>query len=143
MRKLFITGLFLLVGVFTYAQSAIGVWKTIDDETGAEKSYVEIYENSKGQLEGKIIKILTPGKENAKCVDCKGDLKDQPIDGMIILRGLKKDGDNSWKGGNILDPNNGKEYKCKMSLKDANTLDVRGFIGLSLIGRTQTWHRVQ
>ncbi len=125
-----------------YAQSPIGTWKTIDDETGKEKSYVQIYETKSGKLQGKVVKILTPGKENAKCTDCKGDNKDKPINGMVILWGLEKDG-SSWSGGHILDPNKGKQYKCKINLKDANTLEVRGFLGVSLLGRTQTWYRVE
>lgn len=141
MKKNILTLLLFFAGIFLYAQSPIGFWKTIDDETGKEKSIVEIYEVDKGKLEGKVIKILTPGKENATCVDCKGDKKDKPITGMIILWDLEESGDN-WKGGKILDPNNGKTYKCKMNLKDENTLDVRGFLGISLLGRTQTWYRM-
>lgn len=141
MKKLLFFPLFFLLGFVGFSQSPVGVWKTIDDETGEAKSHVEIYENSKGRLEGKVIKILTPGREDAVCDQCDGDLKNQPINGMQILRGLEKKG-SEWKNGYILDPNNGKEYKAKISLKDANTLDVRGYIGISLIGRTQTWHRV-
>lgn len=143
MKNGIILGIFMLFGVFAYAQSAVGIWKTIDDETNQPKSHVEIYKNDQGELEGKVVKILTEGKEDAKCTQCSGDLKDQPIQGLQIIRGLKADGKDAWKGGYILDPNNGKEYKCKMTLKDENTLDVRGFIGFSLLGRTQTWHRVQ
>lgn len=141
MKKLILSSLVFLFGVLAYAQSPVGTWKTIDDKTGNEKSYVQIYEASNGTLEGKVVKILTPGKENAKCDDCKGALKGKPINGLVIVKGMKKDGDE-YTGGNILDPNNGKEYKCKMKLKDKNTLDVRGFLGISLLGRTQTWYRV-
>lgn len=143
MKKTAFTMLFFLFGIFLYAQSPIGVWKTIDDETKEEKSYVEIYEASDGTLEGKVVKILTAGKEDAKCTACDGKNKNQPIKGMRILWGLKKSDAENWKGGSILDPNNGKEYKSKMYLKDENTLEVRGFIGFSLIGRTQTWYRVE
>lgn len=142
MKNTIFTGLLLFLGFVCLAQSPIGTWKTIDDETGEAKSHVEIYETSSGKLEGKVIKILTPGKEAAKCENCSGDLKNRPIKGMVILRDLEKKG-NEWKNGYILDPNNGKEYKSKMSLKDDNTLEVRGYIGISLIGRTQTWERIK
>lgn len=143
MKKTILTALFFLFGLFIYAQSPIGVWKTIDDETKEEKSYVEIYEADNGNLEGKVVKILTPGREDAKCFACSGKNKDQPINGMKILWGLKKSDAENWKNGHILDPNNGKEYKSKIYLKDENTLEVRGYIGFSLIGRTQTWYRVE
>lgn len=142
MKKLLLTSFVLLFGVIAYAQSAVGTWKTVDDKTGKEKSHVKIYETKNGTLQGEVVKILTPGKENAKCTDCKGDKKDKPINGLTMLWGMKKDGDG-WTGGTILDPNSGKEYKCKMKLVDKNTLEVRGFIGVSLLGRTQTWTRVQ
>ena len=124
-----------------YAQSPVGTWKTIDDETKQAKSYVEIFEKD-GKLYGKVTKILTKGKEDAKCTDCSGALKNKPILGMQILSGLKKDG-KEWNGGKIIDPNSGKEYKAKMSLNGNDKLDVRGFIGISLVGRTQTWQRVK
>ncbi len=124
-----------------FGQSPIGTWKTIDDETKQAKSYVEIFEKD-GKLYGKVIMILTKGKENAKCTDCTGALKNKPIVGMQILSGLKKDG-KEWNGGKIIDPNNGKEYKAKMSLNGSDKLDVRGYIGISLVGRTQTWQRVK
>lgn len=126
----------------SYAQTALGTWKTIDDKTGKEKSYVKIYETKSGKLQGDVVKILTPGREDAKCTDCKGDRKNKPIAGMTIMWGMEKDG-NEWTNGRILDPNSGKEYSCKMKLKDNNTLEVRGFMGISLLGRTQTWYRVE
>ena len=142
MKNFLFTCLLALFGTALFAQSPVGTWKTVDDNTGQDKSYVEIYKKSDGSLEGKVIKILTKGKENAKCENCKGSKHNQPVTGMVIMEGLKKSGDK-WKGGQILDPENGKVYKCQISLKDENTLDVRGFIGFSLIGRTQTWHRIK
>lgn len=131
----------MFIGSFVFGQSPIGTWKTIDDETGKEKSYVEIYEKD-GKLYGKVTKILTKGKENAKCTECKGALKDKPIIGMEILTGLSKKG-NEWTGGKILDPNSGKEYKATVKLNGKDKLDVRGYIGISLVGRTQTWQKVK
>ncbi|WP_314241999.1 DUF2147 domain-containing protein [Empedobacter tilapiae] len=141
MKKSILFGLFFMLTSLMYAQSPIGTWKTIDDETKQAKSYVEIFEKD-GKLYGKVTKILTKGKEDAKCTDCSGALKNKPILGMQILSGLKKDG-KEWNGGKILDPNSGKEYKAKMSLNGNDKLDVRGFIGISLVGRTQTWQRVK
>ena len=141
MNKSILFGLFFMLTSLMYAQSPIGTWKTIDDETKQAKSYVEIFEKD-GKLYGKVTKILTKGKENAKCTDCSGALKNKPILGMQILSGLKKDG-KEWNGGKIIDPNSGKEYKAKMSLNGNDKLDVRGFIGISLVGRTQTWQRVK
>jgi uncharacterized protein (DUF2147 family) len=120
--------------------SPIGVWKTIDDQTGKPKSLIRISE-ADGELKGKIEKLFREAGEdqNPKCDKCEGTLKDQPIIGMTILTGMKKDG-GEYNGGKILDPANGKVYKSKMSLADdGKKLDVRGYIGLPMLGRTQTW----
>jgi|SRR5690554_2764258 len=142
MNKLLLTGLIVLIGIFAYSQSPVGIWKTIDDKTGKEKSYVRIYETKSGKLQGEVTKILTPGRENAKCEKCDGEKKDKPIKGMVILWGLEKDG-NEWSGGQILDPNSGKQYKCSMKMNGNDILEVRGYLGISLLGRTQTWERVE
>jgi len=131
----------MLIGSLVFGQSPVGTWKTIDDETGKEKSYVEIYEKD-GKLYGKVAKILTKGKEDAKCDKCSGALKNKPIQGMVILYDLKKSG-NEWTGGKILDPNSGKEYKATVKLNGKDKLDVRGYVGISLVGRTQTWVKVK
>ena len=125
------------------SMSPVGVWRTIDDKTKKERSFIRISEAEGGELRGVVEKIFDqPGDDPAHlCKECKGERKDQPIIGMAILWGLKKQGDG-WAGGEILDPKNGKIYRAKMSLsEDGNSLNVRGFIGVSLIGRTQTWHR--
>ena len=131
----------MLIGSVVFGQSPVGTWKTIDDETGKEKSYVEIYEKD-GKLYGKVSKILTKGKEDAKCDKCSGALKNKPIQNMVILYDLKKSG-NEWTGGKILDPNSGKEYKATVKLNGKDKLDVRGYVGISLVGRTQTWVKVK
>jgi uncharacterized protein (DUF2147 family) len=124
--------------------SPAGVWKSIDDKTKNERSIIRITEVN-GEFKGVVEKIYDqPGDDPAHlCKECKDERKDKPIVGMTILWGLKKDGDG-WSGGEILDPKNGKIYRAKMSLsEDGKSLKVRGFIGISLIGRTQTWHREQ
>ena len=120
----------------------VGLWKTIDDTSGEPKALVRIALDG-GMLTGTIEKLFRkPGEDpNPKCDKCEGARKDQPITGMQILSGLKPDGDE-WAGGEILDPNNGKVYKAKARLADdGKKLEVRGFIGISLLGRTQVWQR--
>ncbi|KRG68921.1 DUF2147 domain-containing protein [Pseudoxanthomonas dokdonensis] len=121
------------------ANPAVGRWKTIDDKTGEVKSIVEIYSTTDGSLAGKVVEILKSDKgPNPVCSDCSGDRKNKPIKGMVILWGLKPDGDNEWAGGIILDPANGKTYKSKMELHpDGRKLDVSGCI--AFICRAQTW----
>ena len=133
----------LMILAFTFsvnAQSAIGVWKTVDDESGKVKSHIKIYEKD-GKLHGDIHKLINANSD--VCTACSGDKKDKPILGMNILWNLEKESSTEWEGGKILDPNNGKEYKCLMKLTDDNTLNVRGYIGFALLGRTQTWYRVE
>ncbi len=121
-----------------------GTWHTIDDATGKPRGVIEIAEKD-GVYSGKLLKSLVPSEGPPKvCDKCTDSRKDQPILGMTLLTGLRKTGDNEWTGGEILDPETGKLYKCKMSLADdGKKLNVRGFIGISLIGRTQTWVRQQ
>lgn len=142
MKKMILTSLVLMMGIFAYSQSVVGTWKTIDDKTGDAKSHVKITQLSDGTLKGEVVKILTPGRQNAKCDECKGANKGKPIQGMTIIWDMKKSG-KEWTGGYILDPNSGSEFKCRIKLKDADTLELRGYIGISLIGRNQTWHRVK
>lgn len=122
------------------AQSIFGKWKTIDDETGLEKSIVEIYQVN-GKAYAKVLQVLEKGKEDKICDQCSGANKNKPVKGMVIINGLTQDGDE-WSGGKILDPKNGKEYKCYITLEEPNKLKVRGYIGFALIGRTQYWYRV-
>ncbi|MGZ3773400.1 MAG: DUF2147 domain-containing protein [Pseudobdellovibrionaceae bacterium] len=134
--------LFISNLAFAQLNTPVGKWKTIDDETKQTKSIVEISEN-KGQLSGKIVKLFRKPDEdqNPKCDKCTGDKKDKPILDMEILEGMTQDGD-VWSGGHILDPKNGKTYKCKIKVVEGGKkLEVRGFIGFSLIGRTQVWER--
>ncbi len=133
--------LFIFMATTTNAQSILGKWKTIDDETGKAKSIVEIYQY-KQKVYAKIVTLLDKKSKNKKCTECSGKDKNKPIVGLVIIRGLKKDG-KEWNGGTILDPSNGKKYKCYITLEGKNKLKVRGFIGFALIGRTQYWYRVK
>jgi uncharacterized protein (DUF2147 family) len=122
--------------------SPVGLWKTIDDNTGRPRGLVRIMEVN-GEYQGKVEKIFTvPGEDpDPKCEKCDGARQNQPVIGMTILWGLKKQGDE-YQGGAILDPENGKVYRAKMKLDgEGGKLSVRGFIGFALLGRTQTWVR--
>jgi uncharacterized protein (DUF2147 family) len=123
-------------------ENPVGLWRTIDDKSGKEKSLVRVSE-SNGQLQISVEKLFRePGEEpNPLCDKCTGEKKNKPVIGMQIGSGLKKDGD-VWSGGEILDPQNGKTYRCKVWLEDkGKKLNVRGFIGVSVLGRTQVWIR--
>jgi len=122
------------------AASPIGLWETIDDKTGKSTAVVEIFEKD-ARLFGRIAEILTGADAKSLCVACTDDRKNQPIIGMIIIRGIKTMG-SDYSGGDILDPDSGSVYRCKMHMeKNGSELIVRGYIGLSLFGRSQTWHR--
>ena len=122
------------------AASPIGQWETIDDKTGKATAVVEIFERD-ARLFGRITEILSGADAKSLCVACTDDRKNQPIIGMIIIRSIKTTGPE-YSGGDILDPDSGSVYRCKMHLeKNGSELIVRGFIGLSLFGRSQTWHR--
>lgn len=128
------------VGMSAAQLSPEGLWKNIDDEDGKAKSHIEIYKVN-GKLMAKVLKLL----DNAtisKCTSCKGDKKNQPLEGMVILWDMAYEGDNEWAGGKIIDPKSGKDYKCKIELEDHNTLKVRGYVGMPTFGRTQYWYRV-
>ena len=135
----------LIAGLaFAAERTPVGAWQTIDDETHKPKAIVEITEHD-GALSGRVVKLFrNPGEDqNPKCKDCSGERKDQPVIGMTILWDLQRDGDE-WNGGEIIDPDGGKIYRCKLSLDETGTrLDVRGFIGFSLLGRTQIWERAE
>jgi uncharacterized protein (DUF2147 family) len=123
----------------SYAASPMGYWKTIDDVTGNVKSIVQI-EGTSSDLTGKVVKLF-PGALTT-CSACNGDLKDKPILGMTIMHGLKQNPDNTneWSSGQIMDPKSGKTYRCTIVVSpDASKLEVRGYIGVSILGRSQTW----
>src|SRR5262249_48555484 len=116
--------------------------KTIDDESHEARALVEISEQD-GALSGRVIKLFRkPGEDpNPNCKQCEGERRGKPVLGMTILWGLRHHGD-VWDGGEILDPEAGSVYRCKLHAIDGGAkLDVRGYIGISLIGRTQRWER--
>lgn len=142
MKKIIFTFLMTaFMGVLSMSAQVTGKWKTFDDETGEAKSIVHVYEEG-GKIYGKVVEILNPAKKDKKCQDCKGADKDKPIQGLVIIKGLSKDGD-SYSDGDILDPNKGKLYSCTVKLDGKDKLKVRGYMGVSLLGRTQYWTRVK
>jgi uncharacterized protein (DUF2147 family) len=155
MKKYFVT-IFIcffaivLLGSTVKAENEVtGIWKTISDEgpdKGKATSHVEVFEKD-GVYFAKITKLLLKPQDTL-CDKCKGDLKDKPVVGMIILQEMKKTGSidtqlgEEYTGGTVMDPDNGKTYKCKLWIK-GDVLTVRGFIGFSLLGRNGQWLRVK
>lgn len=127
---------------FADPTSAVGLWKNVDDKTGKPKADIRIVE-ANGVLQGRIEKLYRPADQdqNPVCDKCEGADKGKPILGLTIINGMKKDGDE-YAHGTILDPENGKVYKSKLKLTDGGKkLDVRGYIGMPMLGRSQTWVR--
>ena len=161
MKNFFVTMIICIfcMGIFSTSAKAqspanpqnliTGTWKTIDDEgpnKGKASSHIEIFENN-GVYSGKIVKLLLDPPDKI-CNQCKGNLKNKPLLGMVILNGMKKTGNTDKKfgeeyaGGTILDPDSGATYKCKIWVK-GDVLTARGYIGISLFGRSQEWQRVK
>jgi uncharacterized protein (DUF2147 family) len=121
--------------------SPLGLWKTFDDHTGKARGVVRIYDQG-GKLFGRIEQSFTPGGETRVCKPCSDQRKDQPIIGLVIIRNMRPDR-GEFAGGDILDPESGTVYRCKMHLEQAGSrLVVRGYIGFALLGRSQTWERL-
>jgi uncharacterized protein (DUF2147 family) len=119
-----------------------GLWRTYSDRTGQADGLVRIVE-ANGEFEGTVQKVFSPPapSPNPLCEECSGELKDKPIVGMKILHGLRRDGDE-YSGGEILDPDEGRAYRCRVRVIDnGRKLEVRGYIGFALFGRTQVWDR--
>ena len=137
----------LLIHAAAFAQATpVGLWKTIDDETKKEKSLIRVSETG-GVLTGTLEKFLDPAtKPDVVCDKCSDERKDKAVLGMTLVRNVKKNAGDAalWDGGDILDPNNGKVYKARLKPVDGGQkLEVRGYIGVPMIGRTQTWIRVE
>lgn len=141
MLRSFLFVVLLSASFILNGQTIFGKWNSFDEDTNEIESVIEVYEKD-GKAFAKIVKITDPERQEATCFKCKGSRKDQKILGMDILTGLKKKEDE-WSGGKILDPKNGKEYKCYIKLLDDNTLKLRGYIGFSLLGRTAIWKRAE
>lgn len=143
MRRFFFLLAFAAFSITTFAQEALilGDWKTVDDKTGNNYSIVTIYKGTDGLFYGKVSKMLM-GPENLKCEACKGDDYNAPLEGLVIIRGMRYDAkNNELVGGKVLDPESGKFYYGKIYPKDGK-LVLRGSIDkFSILGRNQTWIR--
>ena len=129
-------------GAWAENASPVGLWRNVDDVSGKPRALIRITE-SNGTLQGKIEKVFRTQSEdrNPKCEKCEGALKNAPVIGLAILSGLKKEG-TEYTGGQILDPDNGKIYSSKIRLTDGGKkLDVRGYVGAPMLGRSQIWER--
>lgn len=127
---------FFFVSAFAQRTSPVGKWKTVDDNSGKTKSVVEIYEKG-GKLFGKVLELFDPEKPNPVCEECASDdpRHMKPIVGLEIIRNMEQDG-KEWEDGDILDPENGKVYRCKLWVEEGKLM-VRGYI--AFLYRTQTW----
>ncbi len=139
MKNILLTTFFLIAAFNLQSQSIFGKWHSTNEDTGEVDSVIEIYEKN-GKAFAKVIEIKNPKRKNAICDLCTDENKNKPILGLNILTGLEKDGEE-WSGGKILDPRNGKVYKCYIKLETENKLKIRGYIGFSLIGKTAYWTR--
>jgi uncharacterized protein (DUF2147 family) len=142
MRCGLLAALLTLAPAAAFAQAGVvGLWRTVDDATGEPKALVRITEKD-GVFAGKIERLFkTDPKWSGLCESCRDARKGQPVLGMVILTSMKLQGDD-YVGGEILDPESGNVYRCKMRLVDSGrALEVRGFIGIALFGRTQVWQR--
>ena len=129
---------------FAFANDIAGLWQTIDDKTGAPKGQVEIRKDANGNYVGKIVKITPRVGYTPKeiCVDCPAPYTNKPILGLDTLTGLKHSSGNNYTGGRILDPNTGKVYSMKAKLSTSGKrLTLRGYVGVSALGRNQVWIR--
>ncbi|MCD8522010.1 MAG: DUF2147 domain-containing protein [Saccharospirillaceae bacterium] len=135
---------FTLMSSVAVADPAVGQWVTIDDEDGSQASVVDIRINEEGKLQGTIVKLLREKDQGKSCEKCPDDFKDQPVEGLTFMWDLENEGNGEWESGRILDPKSGSVYKSQLNVaEDGQSLSVRGYIGVSWIGRSQTWLRYE
>jgi uncharacterized protein (DUF2147 family) len=139
---LIVFAMLLATAAYAANDTPVGTWTQVDDATGKPKSIIEITQQPDGTLQGVVKQVLFSDQGlHPICDKCDGDRHNKPVDGMVIMWGVKNDGD-VWDGGQILDPKTGKVYKVKLTLTDGGQkLDVHGYIGISLFGRSQVWVR--
>lgn len=147
MKKIVLLTALTTLGALAQAQmTPLGVWHSIDDATNKPKAVIRISTNASGALSGVVEKAINPDpKAEPNCVKCTDDRKDKPKVGMEIIRGGKKvDGKDVWEEGKILDPDNGTEYRLRLTPVDGGKkLEMRAYVGTPLLGRSQTWIRVE
>ena len=134
-----------LISSFSFAEDIIGLWQSIDDKTGAPKALVEIRKEADNTYAGKVVKLTPRAGYTPKetCVDCPAPYTNKPIIGLDVVTGLKSTDGLNYTSGRILDPNTGKLYSLKAKLSsNGKRLHLRGYLGISALGRNQIWIRV-
>lgn len=144
LNKFILSALFCSISFSSMAKDITGIWKNIDDKTGSSKAVLEIRKESNGTYTAKIIKITPrPGyTPKETCIDCPAPYTNKPILGIDVLKNLKQTDEDDFTGGRIIDPLTGKIYSMKAKLNPTgNRLSLRGYVGVSALGRSQTWIR--
>ena len=147
MKKVLTVAALGLLSLSAYTQAgdiAEGRWVTIDDEDGSQASVVEIKIADNGELQGTIVELLRDKDKGKNCEECPDEFHNKPVKGLTFMWGLEKEGEGEWRSGRILDPKSGSIYKSKLDVaEDGQSLEVRGYIGVSWIGRSQEWLRYE
>ncbi|MGI9279946.1 MAG: DUF2147 domain-containing protein [Endozoicomonas sp.] len=142
LRKALLTASVLVLPALSFANGYVGQWKTVNEETNEAESLVTIWKDG-NELKGKIEQILDPEARDMVCEKCEGEKKDQKLEGLTFIWGMEKDG-SKYDDGKILDPTSGKVYSASMKLiEDGEKLEVRGYLGFALLGRTQVWVKAE
>jgi uncharacterized protein (DUF2147 family) len=144
MSRVVLAVMVLLAAATPWADAAglspAGNWRTFDDRTGKERGMVHI-DDAGGVVTGRVLSTLDPAEADHVCDKCDDDRHGQKLIGLEIIRGMRPDGDG-WSDGHVLDPETGGIYRGKMHLEDGGQkLVLRGYLGISLFGRSQTWVR--
>lgn len=138
--RYFFTTLFITVPLLGLDPSPLGIWQTVDDATHKPRGLIRLYEQD-GQIYGKIETSFDPKEARDICDKCSDERKNKPVVGLVVMRRMVRKG-REYSGGDILDPDTGWVYRCRFTLEDnGRKLIVRGFLGVSLLGRSQTWYR--
>ena len=144
MKKLIATAIMGLFSLSAHADIAEGRWVTIDDEDGSRASVVEISIAEDGKLQGTIVELLREDDKGKSCEECPDEFHNKPIKGLTFMWGLEREEEGVWESGRILDPKSGSIYKSQLEVaEDGQTIEVRGYIGVSWIGRSQEWLRYE
>lgn len=126
---------------YACAQSPVGIWVNYHPEKGSPLSHIEFYEK-KGKLNARVLKLIDQDIETI-CSKCKGNRKDENLTGMTVIWNLTKKNSTQFKNGRILDPGNGRIYKCFVQLCENDKLKVHGYLGIKAIGKSQYWSRLE
>ena len=128
--------------IFSQTNDVCGIW--LEEK---KRSHIEIYEKSDGSFEGKIVWLIEPYEKNGDIKRDKEnpnkDLRNMPLNGLVIIKNLKYLNSNQWGGGSIYDARSGKTYSLNATLQDKDNLFMRGYVGFSFIGKTTNWTRIK